>query len=738
MDHSIQAFLPQLRRNLLRLGVEDPLLELFKGVHRYNWARNQLLMAEVLPVVAALERDGIPTILLKGAALVANERHDAGARQMSDIDVLVPTDSLGAACAVLQDSGMAPAEDIPLWYVTDYAPQFKHSCNFRNRAEGQLDLHWHALKWSCHRDADAEFWAAAQPVRLGEVSSRALCPADELLIVILHGLRWSPTPSYRWILDAALLVRSEPEAIDYDRVLAQARRHRVTHATRSGLLMLRRVAELDVPDEALRALAQAAPLQRLELTAQATQPRWRRRVGRAASLHLQYLRRELAPGLPVSPRDHLRLAAERLGYERPRRVADVRVHGAPGPGRPFAEHGAPLGVGECTPPALPWGTAIDFGDPELVRAHCRYGMWLPADGSSWIAGREAALRIALPEMPSYPLVLELAAGGVSPATHRQRLEVRVGGELVGGVELGPRRPERRGGAVRPAGAARAGTPPPRDRALHGGPDRAGSPWYQRRRAAARGAHPQPDASAACGSVRSPRASSSVSEAGSSRSWPEAGPNRSRADAGRRDRRRESSSAPRSRRRSSNGRRRRWHRCAWRSRRTAPDSGRSTTTSQLRRPACRSPPRPGPRTCCSRGEFASRFRPGNSDARMMTGCSGCSSTACGSSRGLVDTGTQITRQAERTEGVFVVARRWDQLGARLSAIANARSLARMLDIEFRFVWPRGHDRAVNQPLELFAPGVPRRVRARAPRGGRVHRAAVPPTPRARRRRPPTQP
>ncbi len=440
MDHSIQAFLPQLRRNLLRLGVEDPLLELFKGVHRYNWARNQLLMAEVLPVVAALERDGIPTILLKGAALVANERHDAGARQMSDIDVLVPTDSLGAACAVLQDSGMAPVEDIPLWYVTDYAPQFKHSCNFRNRAEGQLDLHWHALKWSCHRDADAEFWAAAQPVRLGEVSSRALCPADELLIVILHGLRWSPTPSYRWILDAALLVRSEPEAIDYDRVLAQARRHRVTHATRSGLLMLRRVAELDVPDEALRALAQAAPLQRLELTAQATQPRWRRRVGRAASLHLQYLRRELAPGLPVSPRDHLRLAAERLGYERPRRVADVRVHGAPGPGRPFAEHGAPLGVGECTPPALPWGTAIDFGDPELVRAHCRYGMWLPADGSSWIAGREAALRIALPEMPSYPLVLELAAGGVSPATHRQRLEVRVGGELVGGVELGPRRP----------------------------------------------------------------------------------------------------------------------------------------------------------------------------------------------------------------------------------------------------------------------------------------------------------
>ena len=61
-----QALLPRLRGNLLSLGVNDELLALFKGVHRYTWARNQLLIAQALPVIAALEQAGVATLLLKG------------------------------------------------------------------------------------------------------------------------------------------------------------------------------------------------------------------------------------------------------------------------------------------------------------------------------------------------------------------------------------------------------------------------------------------------------------------------------------------------------------------------------------------------------------------------------------------------------------------------------------------------------------------------------------------------
>lgn len=54
--------------------------------------------------------------------------------------------------------------------------------------------------------------------------------------------------------------------------------------------------------------------------------------------------------------------------------------------------------------------------------------------------------------------------------------------------------------------------------------------------------------------------------------------------------------------------------------------------------------------------------------------------------------------------LVVSRRWDQLGGRLTALVNARSVAEALGLDVRFVWPRGADssvRAGGQRLGLSA-------------------------------------
>ncbi len=60
-------------------------------------------------------------------------------------------------------------------------------------------------------------------------------------------------------------------------------------------------------------------------------------------------------------------------------------------------------------------------------------------------------------------------------------------------------------------------------------------------------------------------------------------------------------------------------------------------------------------------------------------------------------------ADRTRapaGAVVVARRWDGLGGRLHALLNAWSIARALNLEFRFVWPRNAFAALRDPRELF--------------------------------------
>lgn len=55
------------------------------------------------------------------------------------------------------------------------------------------------------------------------------------------------------------------------------------------------------------------------------------------------------------------------------------------------------------------------------------------------------------------------------------------------------------------------------------------------------------------------------------------------------------------------------------------------------------------------------------------------------------------------GPMVVARRWDGLGGRLHALLNAWSIARALDLDFRFVWPRNAFAALRDPRELFDDG-----------------------------------
>ncbi|MGH6748933.1 MAG: hypothetical protein ACRECI_06400, partial [Methyloceanibacter sp.] len=51
--------------------------------------------------------------------------------------------------------------------------------------------------------------------------------------------------------------------------------------------------------------------------------------------------------------------------------------------------------------------------------------------------------------------------------------------------------------------------------------------------------------------------------------------------------------------------------------------------------------------------------------------------------------------------LVVSNRWDGLGARLTSLANAWSLAQALGVEFRFVWPHRPEAMPDAPHDLFS-------------------------------------
>ena len=109
IDYGSHRMVPQLYRNLQRLGVKDPLMERLKGVYRYYLYKNEILMHRIADLLAAFEDAGIQTMVLKGAALIPLYYKESGLRPMLDADVLVHTQQAELAMELLTRLRWKPA-----------------------------------------------------------------------------------------------------------------------------------------------------------------------------------------------------------------------------------------------------------------------------------------------------------------------------------------------------------------------------------------------------------------------------------------------------------------------------------------------------------------------------------------------------------------------------------------------------------------------------------------------------
>ncbi len=246
VDHGSTRLLPLVYRNLGAGAFDADVAGRLKGLYRRAWSHNQLLFKRATLAIAALERAGIETLILKGASLALLSYGDVGARPMDDVDVLVPVGRAAEAIEAMRKASWEADHDDPSSWA-----QVHHSLGFKGPDGGEVDLHWFAL-WQPARDE--ELWRAAVPLQLASQATRAPCAADQLLLACVHGTPWSPLPPFRWIADAATIVRAGGGELDWGRLVAEARRRQLTVATAAALAYLGEEFGVTVPDGVLTAL----------------------------------------------------------------------------------------------------------------------------------------------------------------------------------------------------------------------------------------------------------------------------------------------------------------------------------------------------------------------------------------------------------------------------------------------------------------------------------------------------
>lgn len=247
----IQDLLPALYKTISPLVPDDPLLNRMRGVYKRTWTHNLNALRVAISCCQMLERAGIDTMLFKGVSLLA-DYDTPGLRPMGDVDVLVPRSRVNTAIDVLLDDGWRPFPFCGRSRLQNVIVRRLHGWSFLKYGVN-VDLHWQTLHKTVGREDDVCIWENRCEATLFGIPARIPSASDRLLYALAHGADTEGRRRVTWILDAAQILGSHSNAIDWAEFRAKASRMALDVLVRDLLGILRDRFDLPVPDPAIPA-----------------------------------------------------------------------------------------------------------------------------------------------------------------------------------------------------------------------------------------------------------------------------------------------------------------------------------------------------------------------------------------------------------------------------------------------------------------------------------------------------
>ena len=232
-----------------------------------TWIKNHILFEDTAALIRLLGQAGIETLVFKGVPLALLYYRDAALRPMADVDLLIRPQDAPRAIGIMTAAG---------WTSPYFSPErlipFGRTVDFRNANGTVCDLHWRTFRQGIDREDD-DLWERAISLDVAGIATRTLGAADQLLLVCAHGSEWNAMPSFRWVADAAMLIRA---GVDWQHVVERTKQRRLMLPMAETLPYLQRFAT--VPNDVVETIGRM-PATRLERLA------YRARTGPNGALH---------------------------------------------------------------------------------------------------------------------------------------------------------------------------------------------------------------------------------------------------------------------------------------------------------------------------------------------------------------------------------------------------------------------------------------------------------------------
>ncbi|MBK6561813.1 nucleotidyltransferase family protein [Candidatus Amarobacter glycogenicus] len=267
MDAATFRNLPMVYRNLKDAGLGEDELGQLKGIYRQAWYRNRLAVSAALRAVATLRAAGVEPIALKGLGLIATAYPEPALRPMHDVDLLIRPPGFMKAAGALLNAGWQPLRGDR----EDYFRRIRvfHALPLASPDSVEVDLHRYMLEENCWPDVDSSLFEHLAKGRVGDDALTTLRSEDHVINACVHGTRWDPVPSLRWVVDTVVVVRAAGRAFDWEYLVRQSVRRSVT-LSMAAALEFAADYEPSIPGPTIEELRRVPPgrLQRLDFRAQ--------------------------------------------------------------------------------------------------------------------------------------------------------------------------------------------------------------------------------------------------------------------------------------------------------------------------------------------------------------------------------------------------------------------------------------------------------------------------------------
>jgi hypothetical protein len=232
----------------------------------------------------ALEAEGVPVAVLKGAVIAQQFYPDTDLRPYRDIDLLVPLEANESVAAICARLGYVVAEDHGGTHAahegtceTPFETAYVHS-----QTGLSLDVHYDHLQVGLRpRELDG-LWRRSEPWTFHRAQAR--CPGlNDLFLSLAVHLHRHGFERLIWFKDLDLIIRRAGEKLDWRWLDETARAEGVGASLQHTLWLLERLLATPLPDDAAT-LARVSRLHRLlwreedVIEAEERPGRWRRAV----------------------------------------------------------------------------------------------------------------------------------------------------------------------------------------------------------------------------------------------------------------------------------------------------------------------------------------------------------------------------------------------------------------------------------------------------------------------------